>query len=217
MVNLSDISQSLQSGRVGETAALIALAIKENYSVDSIIKQGLIPGMYAVTDRYKRQEIFQPDLLVAERAMYRGIGILKAYLNAGNSMGKAACTVVIGAVKGDRRDIEKRLTVLTMEGLGLRVIDLGTGVSPERFIEAAIAEKAQVILCTANLPAVMGQLKLVVNAAVSSGIRNSITIMVSGAPVTEKYCRTIGADCYAKDTVAAVEMAESICAGNCGT
>jgi methanogenic corrinoid protein MtbC1 len=214
MVNLSDISQSLQSGRAGETSALIARAIKENYSVDSIIKQGLIPGMYAVTDRSKRQEIFQPDLLVAERAMYMGIRTLRQVsLNAGNPLGKAAGTVLIGAVKGDRRNIEKRLTALTMEGLGLRVIDLGTGVSPERFIEAAIAEKAKVILCTANLPAVMGQLKLVVHAAVSSGIRNRVTIMVSGAPVTEKYCRAIGADYYAKDTVSAAEMAGAICGG----
>jgi methanogenic corrinoid protein MtbC1 len=214
MVNLSDISQSLQSGKAGETADLIARAIKENYSVDSIIKQGLIPGIDAVTNRYKRREIFQPDLLVAERAMNMGIRTLRLALavTAGNPIGKAAGAVIIGAVKGDCRDMEKSLAVLAMEGLGLRVIDLGTGVSPERFIEAAIAEKAKVILCIANLPAVMGQLKLVVHAALSSGIRNRISIMVTGAPVTEKYCRTIGADYYARDTVVAAEMAGAICA-----
>jgi methanogenic corrinoid protein MtbC1 len=214
MVNLSDISQSLQSGKAGETSDLIARAVKEHYSVDSIIKQGLIPGMYAVTDRYKRKEIFQPELLVAERAMNIGIRTLRSAIASvtGNSAGKAAGAVIIGAVKGDRRDIEKNLMALIMEGLGLRVIDLGNGVSPERFIEAAIAEKARVILCTVNLPAALGQLKLVVHAAVSSGARNRVTIMVSGAPVTQKYCRAIGADCYVKDTVAAAEMAGSICA-----
>ncbi|GHV76055.1 hypothetical protein AGMMS49942_08760 [Spirochaetia bacterium] len=212
MVNLSDISQSLQSGKAGETSALIARAIKENYSIDSIIKQGLIPGMHAVTDRYKRKEIFRPELLVAERAMNLGIRLLRqTFVTAGNFIGKDTGTVIIGAVKGDHRGIEKNLMAVTMEGLGLRVIDLGAGVSPERFIEAAIAEKARVILCTANLPAVMGQLKLVVHAAVSSGIRNRVTIMVSGVPVTEKYCRAIGADSYARDAVAAAEMAGEIC------
>jgi methanogenic corrinoid protein MtbC1 len=210
MVNLSDISQSLQSGKAAETSDLIARAIEEHYSVESIIKQGLIPGVYAVTNRYKRKEIFQPDLLVAERAMNMGIKTLRPAiaLTAGNSKG----TVIIGAVKGDRRDLEKNLMAVTMEGLGLRVIDLGAGVSPERFVEAAIAEKARIILCTANLPAAMGQLKLVVHAAVSSGIRDRITIMISGAPVTEKYCRAIGADRYARDAVAAAEMAGAICA-----
>jgi methanogenic corrinoid protein MtbC1 len=209
MVNLSDISQSLQSGKAGETSDLIARAIAEHYSVESILKQGLIPGMYAVTDRYKRKEIFQPELLIAKRAMNMGIRTLRqaSALPAGKPKG----TVVIGAVKGDSRDIEKNLMAVTMEGLGLRVIDLGTGVSPERFVEAAIAEKARVILCTANLPAAMGQLKLVVHAAVSSGLRNRVTIMISGAPVTEKYCRAIGADFYAKDTVTAAEMAGAIC------
>lgn len=191
---------------------MIARAIEEHYSAESILKQGLIPGIYAVTNRYKRKEILQPELLVAERAMNMGIGVLKASLTAGKAVGKAAGTVIIGALKGDRRDIEKSLAALTMEGLGLRVIDLGTGVSPERFIEAAIAEKARIILCTANLPIALGQIKLVVHAAVSGGVRNRVTIMVSGAPVTERYCRAIGADCYARDAVAAAEMAGALCA-----
>jgi methanogenic corrinoid protein MtbC1 len=209
MVNLSDISQSLQSGKAGETSDLIARAIEENYSVESILKQGLIPGMYAVTSRYKRREIFQPELLVAARAMNIGIRTLRPAIASRTGTPKGV--VIIGVVKGDSHDIEKNLMAVTMEGLGLRVIDLGTGVSPERFVEAAIAEKAQVILCTANLPAAMGQLKLVVHAAVSSGIRNRVTIMVSGAPVTEKYCRAIGADCYVKDAVEAAEMAKTRC------
>jgi methanogenic corrinoid protein MtbC1 len=167
--------------------------------------------MYAVTGRYKRKEILQPELLVARRAMNMGIKTLRPAIasSAGNPKG----TVITGTVKGDSQDIEKNLMGVTMEGLGLRVIDLGTGVSPERLVEAAIAEKARIILCTASLPLVLGQLKLVVHAAVSSGIRDRVTIMVSGAPVTEKYCRAIGADFYVKDTEAAAETAGSICAG----
>ncbi|MDR2739663.1 MAG: B12-binding domain-containing protein [Treponema sp.] len=211
MVNLSDISKSLQSGKAGETSDLIAKAIQENYSVESILKQGLIPGMCAVTCRYKRKEIFQPELLVAARAMNMGIRTLRPFI--ASSAGKPKGTVTIGTVKGDIQDIEKNLMAVTMEGIGLRVIDLGTGVSPEKFIEAAIAEKARIVLCIANLPAAMGQLKLVVHAAITSGIRNRIKIIISGAPVTEKYCRTIGADHYAWDTVSAAEMAGSICSG----
>jgi methanogenic corrinoid protein MtbC1 len=209
MVNLSDISQSLQSGKAGETTNLIARAIEERYSVESILKQGLIPGMSAVTARYKRKEISLPELLLAKRALNMGIRVLRPAIasSAENPRG----VVIIGTVKGDIQDIEKNLMAVAMEGIGLRVIDLGTGVSPERFVEAAIAEKARIILCTANLPAIMGQLKLVVHAAVSSGVRTRIKIIVSGAPVTEKYCRAIGADLYAKDTVAAAELADSIC------
>jgi methanogenic corrinoid protein MtbC1 len=211
MVNLSDISKSLQSGKAGETSDLIAKAFKEHYSVESILKQGLIPGMSAVTYRYKRKEICQPELLVAARAMNMGIRTLRPLI--ASSAGKPKGTVIIGTVKGDIQDIEKNLMAVTMEGIGLRVIDLGTGISPERFVEAAIAEKARIVLCIASLPATMGQLKLVVLAAAASGIRNRVKIIISGAPVTEKYCRTIGADHYAQDTVGAAEMAGLLCGG----
>jgi methanogenic corrinoid protein MtbC1 len=192
-----------------ETSSLIAKAIEENYSVESILKQGLIPGMHAVTNRYKRKEILQPELLIAARAMNMGIKILRPAIasSAGNPKG----TVIIGALKGDIQDPENNLMAVTLEGIGLRVIDLGLGVAPERFVEAAISEKAQVIFCAANLPSAMAQLKAVVNAASASGIRSRVKIMLSGAPVTEKYCRTIGADLYARDTVNAAEMAKAVC------
>ncbi|WP_010262173.1 cobalamin-binding protein [Treponema primitia] len=212
MVNLSDISQSLQSGKAVETSDLIARAIEENYSADTILKQGVIPGMRAVKARYMRKEIYQPELLIAARAMNMGIRTLRPLIAL--SMGNPKGTVIIGTVKGDIQDIEKNLMALTMEGAGLRVIDLGIGVSADRFIEAAIMERARIIFCTANLPATMGQLKLVVHAATASGIRGRIKIMVSGAPVTEKYCHVIEADIYARDMVNAAEMAGSICGGD---
>jgi methanogenic corrinoid protein MtbC1 len=207
MINLSDISQSLQAGRAGETADLVAKALEENYTVETILRQALIPGIRAVANRYRRREIFQPEMLVAERAMNWGIEILRSAL-AGKAE-KPRGSVVIGLMKGDIRDFEKNLTAIALESKSLRVIDLGTGVEPERFIEAAIAEKAQLILCAANLPSVLGQLKLVVHAAASAGIRGMVSIIVTGAPVTEKYCRAIGADYYARDAIEAAEIAES--------
>jgi methanogenic corrinoid protein MtbC1 len=208
MINLSDIAQRLQAGKAGETADLIAKALEENNSVESILRQALIPGMRAVANRYKRREIFQPELLVAERAMNWGIEILRSAIAA--QAGEPRGSVVIGVVKGDLRDFEKNLMAIALESKSLRVIDLGIGVDPERFVETALAEKARLILCSANLPSAMGQLRLVVHAAVSSGVRNQVTIMVTGAPVTEKYCRSIGADCYARDALSAADMADSI-------
>ncbi|MDR3123897.1 MAG: B12-binding domain-containing protein [Treponema sp.] len=208
MVNLSDIAQRLQAGKAGETADLIAKALEENYSVESILRQALIPGMRAVASRYKRKEIFQPEMLIAERAMNWGIETLRSSLACNAEKLKGA--VVIGIVKGDIRDYEKSLMAIALESKFLRVIDLGSGVEPERFVETAVMEKARLIICTANLPCAMGQLKLVVHAASSSGVRGLVTIMATGAPVTEKYCRDIGADCYARDALAAAEIAESI-------
>jgi methanogenic corrinoid protein MtbC1 len=207
MINLSDIAQCLQAGRAGETADLIAKALEENYTVESILRQALIPGMRAVANRYKRREIFQPEMRVAERAMNWGIEILRAAIARNAKKPRGA--VVIGGVKGDIRNFEKSLMAIALESKALRVIDLGTGVEPERFVEMAIMEKAQIILCAANLPSTMGQLKLVVHAASSAGIRGLVSIIITGAPVTEKYCRAIGADYYARDAIEAAEIAEA--------
>jgi methanogenic corrinoid protein MtbC1 len=207
MVNLSDIAQSLQAGRAGETADLTARALEENFSVESILRQALIPGIRSVANKYKRKEIFQPEMLVAERAMNWGIEILRSAILRRAEKPRGA--VVMGIVKGDIRDFEKSLMAIAMENKALRVIDLGTGVEPERFVETAIMEKAQLILCAANLPSTMGQLKLVVHAASSAGIRGLVSIIVAGAPVTEKYCRSIGADYYARDAIAAAEIADA--------
>jgi methanogenic corrinoid protein MtbC1 len=206
-MNLNDISHSLQSGKAKETSDLIARAIKENYSVESILKQGLIPGMAAVKNRLRKNEIFVPDLLVAARAMNMGIKTLRPTL--ASSIGEPTGTAVIGTVRGDTHDIEKNLMSIMMEGKGLKVIDLGTGVSAERFIEAAVTGKAQIIACSAMLPTTMGQLKSIVQAAASAGIRDQVKIIITGAPVTEKYCHIIGADMYAPDAVSAAEMASA--------
>jgi methanogenic corrinoid protein MtbC1 len=208
MVNLSDIEQRLQAGKAGETADLISKALEENCSVEDILRQALIPGMHAVANRYKRKEIFQSELLVVERAMNWGIEILRSAI-AGKA-GKPRGAVVIGVVKGDIRYFEINLMAIALESKALRVIDLGTGVEPERFIETAVVEKARLILCSANLPSTMGQLKLVVHAASSSGVRSLVAIMLTGAPVTEKYRVAIGADYYARDALSAAELADSI-------
>jgi methanogenic corrinoid protein MtbC1 len=211
MVNLRDISSSLQSGKAAETADLITRAFKENYSVESILKNGLIPGILEMKNKLEKQEILVPELVVAARAMNIGIKTLRPLIASTSVEPKGI--VVIGTVKGDIYEIDKNLIAVTMEGIGLRVVDLGIGVTAERFVDAAIKEKAQVIVCCTNLTTTMSQLKTVVQAAASAGIRNKVKLLVTGAPVTEKYCRVIGADLYAPDTISAAEMAATGCGG----
>jgi methanogenic corrinoid protein MtbC1 len=208
-MNLRDISESLQSGKARETSVLITQAIQENYSVESILKLGLIPGITAVQERLRKNEIFMPDMLVAARAMNIGIKTLRPCLAASGAEPKG--TVVIGTVKGDLRDTEKNLAAIMMEGIGLKVVDLGVSVSHERFIEAAAREKAQVIFCLALRTGTMSQMKILVQACAGAGIRGRVKIMIAGYPVTETYCRVIGADLYAPDAVNAAEMALAHC------
>jgi methanogenic corrinoid protein MtbC1 len=208
MINLSDISRSLQAGKAAETSDLITKALEEKRSVEDILKEALIPGMNEAALRYRRKEILLPELLVAERAMNRGIAILRPAI--AGKLENPRGVVVIGAVKGNVRNFEKNLMAVTLESRGLLVIDLGTGVEPERFVETAVAEKARLILCAADLPSSIEQLKLVVHAASSSGVRNLFSVMAAGAAVTEKYCRAIGADFYARDALTAADMAESV-------
>jgi methanogenic corrinoid protein MtbC1 len=209
MVNLKDISSSLQLGKATETADLITRAFKENYSVESILKNGLIPGMLEMKNKLEKQEILVPELIVAARAMNIGIKTLRPLIASTSVEPKGI--VIIGTVKGDIYEIDKNLIAVTMEGIGLRVVDLGIGVTAERFVEAAVKEKAQVIVCCANLTTTMPQLKMVVHAVASAGIRNKVKLLITGAPVTERYCRVIGADIYAPDTISAAEMAAAGC------
>jgi methanogenic corrinoid protein MtbC1 len=207
MINLSDIAQCLQAGKAGETSDLITKALEENYTVENILRQALIPGIRAVANRHRRKEIFRPEMLVAERALNWGIETLRSAI--ARNAEKPRGSVVMGVVKGDIQDFEESLMAIALESKALRVIDLGTGVEPERFVETAIVEKARLILCAANLPSTMEQLRLVVHAASSSGARGLVAIVIAGAPVTEKYCRAIKADYYAGDALAAAEFADS--------
>jgi methanogenic corrinoid protein MtbC1 len=215
MVNLKDISSSLQSGKAAETADLIVRAFEENNSVESILKQGLISGISEMKSKIKKNEILMPEFIIAARAMNIGIKTLRPLIASSSTEPKGV--VVIGTVKGDIHDIDKNLIAVAMEGIGLRVIDLGIGVTAERFIDTAIKEKAQMVVCCASLTSTMHQLKSVVQAAASSGVRNKIKILITGAPVTEKYCQVIGADFYAPDTMSAAEQAAAECAGGVGT
>ncbi|MDR2485292.1 MAG: cobalamin-dependent protein [Treponema sp.] len=209
MLELHEIARSLQSGKAQETVDLITQALAENYAIEDILKQGLIAGMAAVERRYRKNEIFIPEVLITVRALNMGIRLLKPFLDACETPQKG--TVVIGTVKGDIQEIEKNLIAVMMRGMGLRVIDLGAAVTSERFIEAAERENARIIACTAALTTTMPHMKTLVQAVIAAKLRDQVKIMISGAPVTERYCEAIGADIYAPDAISAAEMAEAYC------
>jgi methanogenic corrinoid protein MtbC1 len=206
MVNLDDISHNLQSGKARETSALITKAIAENYTIDTIVKQGLIAGIQAAEARYGRNEVLAPEIRMARRAMEWGIRQIKQAIVA--VKGPAALgTVVMGTVEGDIEDRDKNIAAVMMESRGFMVVDLGTSVSPARFVEAAIENQAHVIVCSASLVTTMAQMKILVQKTVSEGIRKKVKIILTGAPVTERYCRIIGADMYAHDALIAADLA----------
>ncbi len=210
MVDFNLISENLQKGKAKDVEALVQQAIDEKVAAKDILEQGLMAGMSVVGERFKKNEIFVPEVLIAARAMKAGVKLLRPLLVTDGVQARG--TVVIGTVKGDLHDIGKNLVAMMMEGAGLRIVDLGTDVSPERFVEAAKAENANIIACSALLTTTMTQMKNVVQAVESAGLRDHVKIMVGGAPVTESFCKSIGADRYAADAATAAEIAASLCA-----
>lgn len=202
---LEQISEALQKGKAKEVKAMVQQAIDEGIDPAAILNEGLLAGMNEVGIKFKNNEIYVPDVLIAARAMKAGMEILRPLLVAEGV--KAKGKVVIGTVKGDLHDIGKNLVAMMMEGQGLEVIDLGTDVPAEKFIEAVIENNAEIIACSALLTTTMGEMKNVVEAAKEAGIRDKVIIMVGGAPVNETFAKSIGADLYAPDAASAAEEA----------
>ena len=206
------ISELLQKGKAKDVKILVQQAIDEGYPAQEILQQGLLSGMGIIGEKFKNNEVFVPEVLVAARAMNMGAALLKPLLaEAGVQACGKAC---IGTVKGDLHDIGKNLVKMMLEGKGLEVIDLGTDVPPETFIETAKNENCQVICLSALLTTTMTEMEEVVKAAEAAGIRDQVKIMIGGAPVTESFCKQIGADAYTPDAASAAEVAVRLCAAS---
>ncbi len=206
---LEDVSLALQAGRAPKVKELVQQAVDEGVPAKDVLEQGLLSGMSVVGEKFKNNEVFVPEVLIAARAMNAGVAILKPYLTEAGV--EATGTAVIGTVKGDLHDIGKNLVKMMLEGRGLNVIDLGVDVEPERFVQAAIDNEADIICCSALLTTTMGEMKHVVEAAAAKGIRDKVKIMIGGAPVTQSYCDSIGADCYTADAASAADEALKFC------
>lgn len=202
---LQEISENLQRGKAKLVKELVGKAIESKISAKEILDEGLLAGMSVIGEKFKNNEIYVPEVLIAARAMNAGSEVLKPHLVEDGI--EAAGKVVIGTVKGDLHDIGKNLVKMMMEGKGLEVIDLGVDVSAEKFVEAVIAENAQIIACSALLTTTMSEMKSVVEAAGKAGIRDRVTIMIGGAPVTQSFCDSIHADIYTPDAATAADAA----------
>ena len=205
---LNEISEFLQKGRSPKVKELVAQALDEGVSPKEILEQGLLAGMDVIGRKFKANEVFVPEVLISARAMNAGIALLKPHLVEEGVESKG--TVVLGTVKGDLHDIGKKLVQMMMEGKGLNVIDLGVDVSAEAFVTAAKGHQADIIACSALLTTTMGEMKSVVEQVRESGL-DHVKVMIGGAPVTQSFCESIGADCYTPDAASAAEAALSIC------
>jgi len=207
---LQDISLKLQAGKAKDVKVLVQQAIDEGIPAQQILEEGLLAGMNVVGIKFKNNEFFVPEVLVAARAMNQGAALLKPLLAQDGV--EASGRVCIGTVQGDLHDIGKNLVKMMMEAKGLEVIDLGIDVAPENFVQTAIEQECRIICCSALLTTTMDVMADVVKAAEEAGIRDKVKIMVGGAPVTEAFCRQIDADAYTPDATSAAEKAVEFCA-----
>lgn len=198
---LNEIGVSLEKGKRKLVVQYVQQAIDEGIPAQQILAEGLIPGMDRVGVKFRNNEIFVPEVLVAARAMNAGAELLKPLLAEEGSA--ATGKLVLGTVKGDLHDIGKNLVKMMMEGKGIEVIDLGVDVAPEAFVQAAIEHNADIIACSSLLTTTMPVMGEVVKAVEAAGIRDKVKIMVGGAPVTQEFCDSIGADCYTNDAASA--------------
>ncbi len=208
MALLNDISEALQKGRAQDVKTLVQQAIDEKTPVREILEDGLMAGMGIIGEKFKNNEVYVPEVLIAARAMNGGIELIRPLLVEAGV--KERGTVVIGTVKGDLHDIGKNLVKMMVEGKGMKVIDLGTNVTADAFVAAAKENNAQIIACSALLTTTMGEMKEVVQKAKDAGL-HGVKIMVGGAPVTQNFCDTIGADAYAPDAASAADSALALC------
>ena len=206
---LVEISENLQKGKAKIVKELVGQAVEQGIPAKEVLEKGLLAGMDVVGEKFKNNEVFVPEVLVAARAMNMGASVLKPLLADGEQT--SAGKVCIGTVKGDLHDIGKNLVKMMMEGKGLEVVDLGTDVSPETYVETAVNQNCQIICCSALLTTNMPVMGEVVKAAEKAGIRDKVKIMIGGAPVTEAFCEQIGADKYTPDAASAADAAVELC------
>ena len=207
---LNEISEYIQRGRAVEVETSVSKALSEGIPAQQILSDGLLDGMNIIGEKFKNNEVFVPEVLIAARAMNKGIAVLKPYLAAEGVKEKGVA--VIGTVKGDLHDIGKNLVKMMMEGRGIKVVDIGVDVPAQKFIDVAEENNAQLICCSALLTTTMNEMKNVVDAVNASALKGKVKVMVGGAPVSQSFADSIGADCYTSDAASAADAAAAMLA-----
>ena len=208
MADLQQIAENLIQGNAPKVKELVQKAVDEKEDVQKILNEALLAGMSVVGDKFKKNEFYIPEVLIAARAMKQGMQILKPLLAKENIKGVG--TVVIGTVRGDLHDIGKNLVGMMLEGAGFEVIDAGIDVAPDLFIKIAKKNNAKIIGLSALLTTTMPAMKEVVTSLNGSNLKEKIKVMVGGAPVTKDYANEIGADGYAPDAASAADLAKKL-------
>lgn len=201
------ISEKVQAGRAKEVIALVDEALAAGIAPETILNEGLVTGMNIIGEKFKNNEVFVPEILVAARAMNKGMQTLKPALTSEGiePIGKA----VICTVKGDMHDIGKNLVKIMIEGQGIECIDLGVDVDPARVVEAVRDNDVQIVCLSALLTTTMYGQKDVIDALKEAGLRDKVKVMVGGAPITQAFADEIGADCYTLDAASAAQAARA--------
>ena len=206
MADLQALADALIKGDRDTVSQLTQQALDERVGPEEILTDGLIAGMNVIGRRFKANEIYVPEVLIAARAMHAGMDVLEPKLAAAGV--KPIATVVLGTVKGDLHDIGKNLVGMMLTGGGLKVVDIGTDISPEKFVEACKKENAAVCAMSALLTTTMPQMKNIVAAIKDAGVE--VKTIIGGAPVTQSYADEIGADGYAPDAASAVDATKEL-------
>jgi len=210
MTIVEQIKENLMKGKARDVKEQVEQAMKQGVPAVEILNHGLLAGMSVIGEKFKKNEVYVPEVLIAARAMKAGMELLKPALAAAKVQPRGV--VVIGTVKGDLHDIGKNLVGMMLEGAGFKVVDAGINVEPAQFIELARTNKAQLIGVSALLTTTMTNMKLVVEQVKQSDLAGKLKVMVGGAPLTQAFCDEIGADGYSPDAASAADLAKKLVA-----
>ena len=209
MSKLEEVAAAVEKGKVKIVAGLTQEALDEGYSAAEILNTGMIGAMAVVGEKFKNNEIFVPEMLIAARAMKKGVEVLTPLLKAAGTESKGK--LIRGTVAGDLHDIGKNLVGMMIEGAGFEVIDLGVDVPAEKFIECMKENPdCKIVALSALLTTTMPAIKDTIDAIVASGLRDTVKIMIGGAPVTQAFADEVGADGYSEDAASAAELANKL-------
>jgi 5-methyltetrahydrofolate--homocysteine methyltransferase len=211
MAELQEIAEKIIAGKADEVRGLVKEALDEGQDVSKILNEGLVAGMSVVGAKFKKNEFYVPEVLIAARAMKAGMELLNPILLEKNIKGVG--TMVLGTVRGDLHDIGKNLVGMMLEGAGFEVIDLGVDVPSEKFIQAAKENNANLVGLSALLTTTMLAMKDVTQAVEKAGLKGKVKVMIGGAPITQDYADEIGADGYAPDAASAADTAKELLKG----
>ena len=209
MSKLEEVAAAVEKGKVKIVAGLTQEALDEGFSAAEILNTGMIGAMAVVGEKFKNNEIFVPEMLIAARAMKKGVEVLTPHLKAAGTESKGK--LILGTVAGDLHDIGKNLVGMMIEGAGFEVIDLGVDVPAEKFIECMKENPdCKIVALSALLTTTMPAIKSTIDAITAAGLRDTVKIMIGGAPVTQAFADEVGADGYSEDAASAAELANKL-------